>query len=110
MSSGKVAVTALASLVIGGAAGAILGILFAPEKGSTTRRRLSLQGGYYSDDLHDKIDHLKQSIDSKFESLKGSSEEAIDKGKEKFNEAKDKAKEGLNGVKNEVNSIKSDIA
>ena len=48
-SSGKI----LAAVAAGIAAGAILGILFAPDKGSETRRKISERGKRFSDDAKD---------------------------------------------------------
>lgn len=61
--SGKI----LAAVAAGIAAGAILGILFAPDKGSETRRKINEQGKKLADDVKDKFS----------------------KGKEKFNQFKD---------------------
>lgn len=52
MSTKKVVVGVLAGL----AAGAALGILFAPEKGSRTRRTILRKGEDLYDTLNDKID------------------------------------------------------
>jgi gas vesicle protein len=58
MNSGK----ALLGVVAGIAAGAALGILFAPEKGKETRRKISKKGLDLADAVNDKID-------KKFEAL-----------------------------------------
>ena len=50
MSSGKV----LASVLAGAAAGAILGILFAPDKGTETRRKIAEKGTDLRDSVNDK--------------------------------------------------------
>ena len=50
MGSGKV----LASVLAGVAAGAILGILFAPDKGTETRRKIAEKGSDLADSLKDK--------------------------------------------------------
>jgi len=47
MNSGKVLLGVLAGL----AAGALLGVLFAPEKGSDTRKKISKKGEDYADSL-----------------------------------------------------------
>ena len=52
MGSGKV----LASVLAGAAAGAILGILFAPDKGTETRRKVSKLVNDVSDSIQDIID------------------------------------------------------
>ena len=53
-------------LLIGAAIGAIVGILYAPNKGSITRRRLHRKGNQ----LRDKIIDLKDVINEKMETLK----------------------------------------
>jgi gas vesicle protein len=49
--TGKI-ITALAA---GIAAGAILGVLFAPDKGSETRKKINDQGKKLADDLKEKL-------------------------------------------------------
>lgn len=50
---------------IGALAGAACGILFAPAKGADTRRKISEKTGEYKDDLSEKLDHLKTTIEDK---------------------------------------------
>ena len=58
--------TTVNKLMIGVAAGAILGILYAPDKGSATRRKLSRTG----DDLRDRFNSIKNTISDKIDSFK----------------------------------------
>ena len=54
------------TLLIGVAAGAVLGILYAPARGSETRRKLSRKGN----DLRDKFNDFKDSVNDKLENFK----------------------------------------
>jgi gas vesicle protein len=58
--------TSVSKLIIGVTAGAILGILYAPEKGSLTRRKLSRTGNK----LRERLSNIKSAINDKIESLK----------------------------------------
>ena len=84
MSTGKVVLGALAGLAIG----AIGGILFAPEKGSTTRKQIMDKGDDYVDELKSKFNQLLASFSEKFEMAKKEAENLAEKGKERYNEAK----------------------
>ena len=56
--------------VIGGVAvGAVLGVLFAPDKGSKTRKKILETGKNYSDDLKEKFEGLYQDVADKYESF-----------------------------------------
>jgi len=66
MSSGKVLLGVLAGL----AAGALLGILFAPEKGSVTRKKMSKKAEDYADGLKEKFNEFLDNISDKFEEVK----------------------------------------
>ncbi len=59
----------LIGVVAGAAAGAVLGILFAPAKGSVTRRRFSKQGFDYTEELEEKFNDLIDSITDQFETM-----------------------------------------
>lgn len=84
MSTGKLVLGTLAGLAIG----AIAGILFAPEKGSTTRRQIMNKGDDYMDDLKSKFDDFYDAVTEKMQRTKNEAEEFIDKGKAKYEEAK----------------------
>lgn len=65
MSAKKVLIGAMAGAV----AGAVLGILFAPAKGSTTRKRFKRRSFDYSEELEEKFDNLIDSITEQFETV-----------------------------------------
>lgn len=66
MSSGKVVLGLLAGM----AAGAVLGILLAPDKGSDTRKKISKKGTDYSDSLKEKFNEFKTTMSEKFDRVK----------------------------------------
>jgi gas vesicle protein len=50
----------LTAFVIGAVAGGVLGILFAPDKGSETRRKINEQGRKIGEDLKNKFNEMKE--------------------------------------------------
>ncbi len=52
----------VAGLLVGAAVGAVAGLLFAPEPGSETRKKIANKGKELSEDLHDKFDELKDAV------------------------------------------------
>lgn len=56
----------LVALSAGVALGAVLGIMFAPDKGSETRRKIKDKGKKFADEVKDKFNKGKE----KFEDLK----------------------------------------
>jgi len=79
-------------LLAGVAAGAVLGILFAPDKGSTTRRKILHKGGDYADEVKEKFNDLLSSITEQYETVKREAEELVTKGRAKLEEAKNNGK------------------
>lgn len=65
MSNGKVFLGVLAGV----ATGALLGILFAPDKGCETRKKIAKKGKDYVDDLKEKMNEVVEDVTSKFESV-----------------------------------------
>ncbi len=61
MSTGKIIVGVLGGV----AAGALLGVLFAPEKGSKTRKDILNKGNDYAGEIKGKFDDLYKSITEK---------------------------------------------
>jgi gas vesicle protein len=55
----------LFGIAIGAAAGALAGILLAPEKGSETRRKLIEKGDSYSKNLKNRFNNLTNSLRNK---------------------------------------------
>ncbi len=88
MSSGKV----ILSLLAGVAAGALLGVLFAPEKGSATRKNILKKSADFADEVKEKFNEFLDSITEKFEQANEDAKEAADESKGKSKEAKKDAK------------------
>jgi len=63
MSTGKV----ILGVVAGAAVGALVGILYAPARGSVTRRSIYRKGEHEVDGLKDKFSDFVDSITEKFE-------------------------------------------
>ena len=85
MNTGKVLLGVLAGLAVG----SLLGILFAPEKGSVTRKKIS-----------DKTHDLKEELTEKFN-------EFLDDVNEKFEQVKDEAGKVKAKAGSVVNDMKS---
>ena len=56
-------------IVLGIGVGAILGVLFAPDKGSKTRKRIRHKGQGFAEDLKGKFDGLYEDVSGKYETL-----------------------------------------
>lgn len=57
---------ALLSIVAGAAVGAAIGILYAPDKGSNTRRKITSRGGEFVGGIKQKANSLVESVKSPF--------------------------------------------
>lgn len=84
MESNKVFLGVLAGV----AAGAVLGILFAPDKGSVTRKQIVDKGEGYADTLKQKYNELIDSVSKQYGSTKEEVEGLVSKGKTKLSEMK----------------------
>jgi gas vesicle protein len=67
----------LTAFAIGAAAGAILGILYAPEKGTETRKKMNEEGKKMSDALKNKYNEVKEKINSVKEELENNREQYV---------------------------------
>jgi gas vesicle protein len=79
MSSGKV----LLGFVVGAAAGAALGILFAPAKGSVTRKRIARTGKDYAENVNDKLNEYADVVTEEYDTIKEGAMDLVEKGKKK---------------------------
>ena len=85
MNSGKL----ITGVLIGAAAGAILGILFAPDKGSETRKKVSEEGKKLAHSLKDKFSRVREKADEVASNIQESIDELESKAemmREKMNQ------------------------
>lgn len=86
MNSGKVVLGALAGL----AAGAVLGILFAPDKGTNTRKKIVDKSKDSIDDLKQKYEDIISGLSSKLARAKSDAEDLYQEGKNTANDTRAK--------------------
>jgi gas vesicle protein len=84
MNAGKM----ILSIAIGVAAGAVIGVLLAPEKGTETRRKISEKSNEYADGLKTKFNDFIESMMDKFDSVKSEAEHMAKKGMNKVDEVR----------------------
>lgn len=87
MTTGKVLLGVLAGI----AAGATLGILFAPDKGTATRKKITQKGDDYVEDMEAKFNEFVDTITHKFNAVRDEAMKMADKGKSKLEEVEAEA-------------------
>ncbi len=88
-------VNMLISVVIGSFIGALLGVLFAPDKGEKTRKQLSKKGDEYTEAVKSELDDFVKNMRKKYESALKDTEEIINKGKARADDLKNDVKKIL---------------
>jgi gas vesicle protein len=84
MSTGKL----IAGILVGAAAGALIGVLFAPDKGSETRKKIMRKGEDYKDAVNDTFNDIMDKTSEKFDSMKEKVDDFMEKGKSKISDVK----------------------
>ncbi len=68
-------------VIIGAAVGAALGILFAPDSGKETRKKIAKKGTDLGDTVRNKFNELGEVLQEKYESIKKDAANMMEKGK-----------------------------
>jgi gas vesicle protein len=82
MSTGKL----ITGILAGAAIGAVLGVLFAPDKGSETRAKIAQKSSELTDAIKEGYGKVAEAVTNNYEAMK---ENAMDFGKQKVNTAKE---------------------
>ena len=91
MNTGKSVLGILAGVAIG----SVMGLLLAPDKGSSTRKKIKNKSDVLVDDLKQKLNNLVDGLSDKMEAMRKEEEDFAAKSKAKFNSMKDEAKKAI---------------
>ncbi|MCY7311172.1 MAG: YtxH domain-containing protein [Bacteroidota bacterium] len=85
----------LLGFLAGAAAGALAGILLAPEKGSETRKKIAGKAGNITDSVKNSFGDFIDSVKGAYAGAREDAEEFGDKATGKMNSLKNEAKNAL---------------
>lgn len=95
MSIGKV----LTGILAGVAVGTTIGILYAPDKGTATRKKISQKSNKYVEDLSQKFNDFVDSINKKIETVSDEVSRMAHNGKAKVEEVEKELTSTANSFK-----------
>lgn len=98
MNNGKAVIAVLAGV----AAGAALGVLFAPDKGTDTREKIVDKKDDIIDSFNEKMNSFFATLADKFEQVKEGASELAERGKTKLENVQKEAKEAKEHVEKGV--------
>ncbi len=91
-------------ILAGTAIGGLLGILFAPEKGVNTRKRIAKQAASTKDSLTESAEHLKHRVVDNFGSKKDNLENRLE---DVLSDAKYKTEDVIGQLEKKLSHLKS---
>lgn len=71
----------MSAILMGAAIGGVLGILFAPDKGSETRKKIATKGNDLTDAVKDKVNEIADKFRKEVDAIKNQANDFAENGK-----------------------------